>query len=56
MKKDKLNFIVESLRENDKKLDKLFKEREGLVKDLTDYEYKEVWVELMSDGKGHYDF
>lgn len=55
--KEKLNEMLEILKEQDKELQKIFDEREKIAKQAQAMNrYDELWEMLDSDGKTHYYF
>ena len=55
--KEKLNEMVEILKEQDKELHRLFAEREEIAKQAKAMDrYDELWEMLYSDGESHYIF
>ena len=55
--KEKLNEMLEMLKAQDKKLHKLFAEREEIAKQAKMMDrYDELWEMLYSDGESHYIF
>lgn len=55
--KEKLNEMLEILKEQDKELQKIFDEREKIAKQAQAMNrYDKLWEMLDSDGKTHYYF